>query len=393
MPVEPRPEPGPALVATPAQSPVAAPPGPPSGPLRGVVAVTTGHAHACARLDPGGHVVCWGENGLGQVGGPIAASTRVRPRRVEGLPGPIVEVAAGSFHTCALDERGEVWCWGRPDLGTTRRTSTSVLPGQRREEAGAPLRVVDQDGPLTAVRSLGLALGSPEACAVRTDEVRCWRATTPREEDGCVDTEVRRWPGLERVEVGPSLLCGLVRGSDGRQRIECARGKDPPTPAAWPAKAPEPVHLSLGTLHLCALDSAGSVACWRIGVEPRWWHRSPQTITGLGGPAVSVSAGGDFACAAGRDGAVGCFLAEPEGLEEDTVRTAWAAPDRVARPIPGVARARSVQAGLGRDVFGHGFACAVLEDATLTCWGDDESGQLGGAESPSPTLATVVAAP
>lgn len=382
--------PGPVVAARPEPAKVA---GLPSGPLRGVVAVSTGHAHACARLEPGGEVACWGENGVGQAGGAIAEPTWVRPRRVEGLPGPIVEVAAGSFHSCALDERGEVWCWGRPDLGMTKRTSTSVLKGEKGEGAGAPLRIVDQDGPLTGVRALGLALAGSEACAVRADEVRCWRSTTGREADGCVVTRVRGWPGLERVEVGPSLLCGLVLGTDGRRRIECAGGDEPPTPARWAAKAPEPVSLSLGTLHLCALDAAGSVACWRIGVEPRWWHKAPTRITGLAGPVQAVSAGGDFACAVGQDGSVGCFLAEPEGLEEETVRTAWAAADRASRVIPGVARARSVSAGLGRDAFGHGFACALLADATLTCWGDDESGQLGGAVSPSPTLATIVAAP
>lgn len=44
--------------------------------------------------------------------------------------------------------------------------------------------------------------------------------------------------------------------------------------------------------------------------------------------------------------------------------------DQVARTIPGVARATAVSAGLGHDVFGHGFARAVVEGATAVCWGD-----------------------
>jgi len=37
-----------------------------------------------------------------------------------------------------------------------------------------------------------------------------------------------------------------------------------------------------------------------------------------------------------------------------------------------------VAIGLGRNVFGHGYACALRSDESLTCWGDGESGQLGG---------------
>jgi hypothetical protein len=273
----------------------------------------------------------------------------------------------------------------------TRRTSTSVLVGASGAET--PRRVEDGAGVLQGVRSLGLAPGSTTVCAVRTDDLSCWRTNTVREE-GRVELEVRRWPGIERVVTGRNLLCGLVRGAQGRRRIECADGDEPPTAVKWPASAREPVNVSLGTLHLCALDDAGSVLCWRIGVDARWWRRSPQLIRGLGGGgAACVSAGGDFACAAARDGSVGCFLAEQGGLTEETVRTAWAAPARVARTIPGVARASTVSAGLGRDVFGHGFACAVTEDATALCWGDDESGQLGGEQSPGRGLATVVTAP
>ena len=364
----------------------------PPGPLRGVRSVSAGHGHACA-LRTDGRVVCWGENGVGQAGAPIVGDdTRSRPHLVAGLPASIVEVAAGSFHTCARDEPGAVWCWGRPDLGLTRRTSTSVLVGA--SEAGAPSRVADSSGPLAGVRSLVLAPGSPTACAVRADDLSCWQTHAPREQ-GRVDLRAQRWPGLEQAVVGRGLRCGLVAGAEGRRRIECADGSDAPTPVRWPASARDPVDVTLGTLHLCALDAAGAVLCWRAAVDARWWQRAPQAIQGLGGgQAVSLSAGGDFACAAARDGSVACFLAEPAGLEEETVRTAWAAPDQVARTIPGVARATTVSAGLGRDVFGHGFACAVLEDTTVACWGDDESGELGGDPAiPARDLAVVVTAP
>lgn len=39
------------------------------------------------------------------------------PLRIEGLPGPVKQVAAGGGHSMALLEDGSVWTWGRDDYG------------------------------------------------------------------------------------------------------------------------------------------------------------------------------------------------------------------------------------------------------------------------------------
>lgn len=35
------------------------------------------------------------------------------PKVVEGLPGDLVAVAAGHYHSMAVTAGGQVWCWGR----------------------------------------------------------------------------------------------------------------------------------------------------------------------------------------------------------------------------------------------------------------------------------------
>ncbi|HTV23769.1 MAG TPA: hypothetical protein VMG12_33995 [Polyangiaceae bacterium] len=76
-----------------------------------------GEAHACALMTDGS-IQCWGRNGQGQVGIPVADSERCRggpcqttARTVAGVPAAVA-VAAGGTTTCAVTAAREIYCWG-----------------------------------------------------------------------------------------------------------------------------------------------------------------------------------------------------------------------------------------------------------------------------------------
>jgi alpha-tubulin suppressor-like RCC1 family protein len=72
--------------------------------------------HTCAALKTNG-VVCWGENGFGQLGNGTT-SIGYTPTAVIGLTDTIEQVSTGSNYTCAvLKTDGSVVCWGRNDSG------------------------------------------------------------------------------------------------------------------------------------------------------------------------------------------------------------------------------------------------------------------------------------
>ena len=83
-----------------------------------VVDIATGSFHTCALMATG-NVKCWGYNASGQLGHGNTAPTGNTPESMQTLTesqplpnGPIVQMALGAYHTCVLDMSGSVWCWG-----------------------------------------------------------------------------------------------------------------------------------------------------------------------------------------------------------------------------------------------------------------------------------------
>lgn len=125
-----------------------------------VRSVSIGGEHTCA-VDLTDQVWCWGDNGWGQLGTPGSEGMVSHvPLRVEGLPA-VAMVAAGSFHTCAIDRAGGLWCWGRNEFGQLglRDRNDRAVPEQ-----------VDPRSRFRVVRSTG-----NESCALVVDGgVVCW---------------------------------------------------------------------------------------------------------------------------------------------------------------------------------------------------------------------------
>jgi alpha-tubulin suppressor-like RCC1 family protein len=78
--------------------------------------LAAGADFTCARLG-NGDVYCWGRNQLGQLGPKPVTTVSLVPVKVAGLNGKAVQLAAGSGHVCAILEDHSVMCWGRNDTG------------------------------------------------------------------------------------------------------------------------------------------------------------------------------------------------------------------------------------------------------------------------------------
>lgn len=135
-----------------------------------VAQVSVGRRHMCAVLDDG-RVRCWGWNNHGQLGlgntdniGDDETPASVAP---VDLSGPAEQVACGSLHSCALLEDGKIQCWGDNKFGQLGYGHDHAVGDKAPPKSVGTVYLGE---PATAV-----VAGSYHTCALLdSGQVRCW---------------------------------------------------------------------------------------------------------------------------------------------------------------------------------------------------------------------------
>jgi alpha-tubulin suppressor-like RCC1 family protein len=129
-----------------------------------------GQVHTCALLDTGA-VRCWGYGLYGELG--YGNTSRIGDNETPAsagdvdVGGTVTQLAAGSMHVCALLDTGAVRCWGNAAAG---KLGYGNLRSIGDNETPATAGDVDVGGPVVR-----LAAGELHTCAVlSTGAVRCW---------------------------------------------------------------------------------------------------------------------------------------------------------------------------------------------------------------------------
>ena len=91
-----------------------------------IVAVAAGDGHTAAITDSG-ELWTWGGNGDSQLG---VGDTKDRhaPVKVSVNGQKIVAIAAGTYHTAAVTDSGELWTWGSRNFGQLGAGDTMESP-------------------------------------------------------------------------------------------------------------------------------------------------------------------------------------------------------------------------------------------------------------------------
>ncbi len=121
--------------------------------------VSAGAHHACV---PGAPMKCWGDNTYGQLGDQSTARRSV-PVPITGTWTSIATVATGANHTCAVDNDGALWCFGK--------NSDGQLGDGTFAEHHSPTRVGTETDWVQAYA------GTASTCATKRDNsLWCWGA-------------------------------------------------------------------------------------------------------------------------------------------------------------------------------------------------------------------------
>ncbi|MBI4511853.1 MAG: hypothetical protein HY698_19625 [Deltaproteobacteria bacterium] len=366
--------------------------------------VTTGSSHSCARR--GSHVECWGHNEFGQVGLGSFRPAAALPSRVQGPPVKWVQVAAGSEHTCGVDQDGGGFCWGNASRGQRGDGEES--------DRQAPSRIAGEVGEWKSVA----AGWSRHACGIAQDgALLCWGANDAGQlGNGSMSDIDSDSPGkiassstFSAVGAGENFACGL----DQTKRLTCwgtnfegelgFAGDSTGAPTPWP-DVTDWESVSIRSSRGCGIRGAERTAwCWgrsfgalaRVGSETGW---------------ALVSAGIQSSCGI-RDRQLYCWGAGGSsptrvGTESDwewvstgyeltcgirvagASRTLWCGPSQSSAPFVGSLSQVTTSTDWVKVECGFDNACALTTLGDLFCWGRNDRGEvgIGSVYADKPTL-------
>ncbi len=279
------------------------------------LALVAGDSHACALLSGGG-VNCWGSSRSHQLNMTGFTDSNPSAMPVPNLP-PVGQLASESDITCALDQQGNVWCWG-----------FSYAPAPKQVPGVAP--------------AVQITTGQNFACALmgRPGAIVCWGSNYK----GCL--------GDGTTQYAPHRV-SVLNINDAMQ-------------------------ITSGDSHTCALRSNGHVSCWGenfsgqlgIGQHDAIDHPFPAEALNVV-DAIDVRAGRGGTCIRRMSGAVVCWGSGMKaGNATGFAKSYVDAPDK---PVEGLL-AQAV-------ALGPLHACAIANDRSVVCWGSDDLGRLGDGKT------------
>jgi alpha-tubulin suppressor-like RCC1 family protein len=222
------------------------------------VQLCAGHMHACAVLRSGA-LWCWGMNSEGQLGQGESGTTPGSIERPVHVAGHTFRVCgAGQGDTCAIDESGRLYCWGRNSVGTLGLGASAA--GQVRSPS-----LVELDA------FVAIAVGQHTTCGIREGGLLyCWG-------------------------VGPHGLVGGERYDDPMPIVDNGGYET----------------LSIDTFHACATRNGGELWCWGRNTEGQlglgdMLDRETPTRVGTDSDWEEVEVARFATCARKRDGRTFC---------------------------------------------------------------------------------------
>ena len=291
---------------------------------------------------------------VGRVG---ADSNEGRAGSVRGAESVI---SAGSNHSCALLANATVKCWGDGFYGQLGQGSTAKV-GDTANEMGDNLLPIALGTGRTAT---AMSAGGSHTCALLDDgKVKCWGFGFGGELGQGSTSNIGNAP----FQMGDNLASVAL----GTGRTATA--------------------ISAGNFDTCALLDNGTVKCWGYNFYGELGQGSasnvgdaanqmgdnlPAISLGTGRTATAISTGDFHTCALLDNGTVKCWGDGVYGkLGQGSMSNVGDAPNEMGDNLA------PVSLGAGRTATaisaGNDFSCALLDNATVKCWGSGLYGELG----------------
>lgn len=296
----------------------------------------------------------------------------------------VEELAVGGAHGCAILRGGELRCWGRGEEG-------QIGDGETRDRATAVVATKAAPGIVT------IAAGSRHTCAGdRGASLRCWGLASSGQlgEPALLVDFVRIWAGSDHncgANASGEIRCWGA-GASGRLGTGSGISSSQPNPVQNLGAGVRDV--ALGHEHSCAITAQGKVVCWGSNTFGALGDGTtsnasslPVDVVGLKRAAISLAAADFFTCAVLDDATVQCWGHNASG--QLGIPSSLGTSKNEAVSVPNLSDVEEIAAG--GDAVDGSHTCARLTDGQVKCWGANLDGQAGiGAKSLSVDLPTAV---
>ncbi len=276
------------------------------------------------------------------------------------------DVAAGGYHSCAVEQENGLRCWGCEDSEfdegqcdppyKTMYGSVSAGPDASCTIDGGQLTCWGSGHLLPTADTLesgdwdSVSVGGEFACGLRGDEAICWGRFASDETIKILEGQ------YSEIAAGDDHACAVTTNKE----IECLAGEGE---APWdPPSGLKADRIAVGNYHACAVNkSDGRIQCWGCdeGDDHGQCSVPDDLNTSLAageGSVAQIATGKRHTCALSTDGAVQCWGCDDDSSDE--VCEPWFLEDQLER----------IDAG-------REHTCGVSFNGHIVCWGDNSSGQ------------------
>ena len=300
-------------------------------------------------------------------------------------------IAAGTYNGCAILENQSMVCWGDNEYGQLGdgTTTGSAVP--------IYVNVAANEIPVE------VTVGQVTACALmESGNIYCWGSGYYGKmgngepwNDDYVNTEMRQvllpeGQGGQTVSISGGHICTILdngdvycwgRGNQGQLGYGGTSNRNIPAKVNLPGQR-SAIAISTGTFMTCAITTDGMGYCWGENDEGQLGNGTTnsrqmtpaEVLFPSGYTPVSISAGDDFACALMDNRKVMCWGENNDGrLGQGPLAT-----DDETTPV-WVSMENSETAHF-LDI-GTKSACMILDSGETKCWGTNEEGQIGQGDT------------
>lgn len=336
---------------------------------------------------------CWGANGSFQIGAGSTHTTYGNPLPVLVTIAPDAKtIHGGERSVCTVNFDDSLTCWGQNSHGEIGNSNYNLV----------------KDGYThTNLALLDFSMSISTACALTVNqEVLCWGSNLIGQSGTPINTKYVNVPtevlphtsifqDLSSLVAGQVNTCMKMNGEThcwgNNEQAQLGFPTDN-FAEFYPAKLTglENVsHTSIGYTLICHVIPSGQAVCSGIntfgqaGVNPQVTQRVnvPQIISGLSN-VYKVEAGLDSACAVKNDGTVWCWGNNTEGQ----LGNGNYLPTHLPQQVIGLTNVVEVSLAMRGS-----HACARTNENNVYCWGSNPNGQLGTISVPKSNVPLQVA--